>query len=102
MNISRLCMRIRNLHILYKCLINNRSLEYLADKYKIKEASVHIILRKQLTDYNFHILGWNRFIELHVKPISFDGLDMDEEFMLINYIHERVLAIRSIIIREEE
>ena len=77
-------------------------MEYLAKKYKIQETSVNKILKKELVDYNFHILGWNRFLEISTRPLTLNGLDMEQEFTLVNYIHDKVMTIRSIIIIREE
>ncbi len=95
--------RIRNLKILYQYVINNRTVEYLSNMYKIKATSINVILARQIVDYNFYILSKNKLLNYNVQTIYKDEtLNMDEEYQLIKYVQERISAIHGLVLIREE
>jgi hypothetical protein len=103
---QQLYNRIRNLKMLHKFLINGRSYNALAKEYKITEYKITIpsvdnIIRKQITDYNFYILSWNKTLEINTPAISKELKGFDEEYRLFNYIYQNIVVLRDLILKEE-
>lgn len=87
--------------MLHKFLINGRSYNALAKEYKITIPSVDNIIRKQITDYNFYILSWNKTLEINTPAISKELKGFDEEYRLFNYIYQNIVVLRDLILKEE-